>query len=97
MVSDLNKISKEIFDIFEVQGWTWSDGKLKNYRDVRELILYLISELKEHIEECAEEDIYGLWVSSGRIRVKKEFEGKVSITIDNLWELDRETLMLEML
>lgn len=94
----IDNISKEIFNVFKANGWTWFDGRPKSCKDVREHICSLLNEF------IAMDDKW-IWSSSGRTRVgyyKSKDEYYVKIDTEcflrkYLWFIDKDDLMVELI
>ena len=89
----IDKISKEIYEIFKNNNWTWADNGPKNWKDVKSSILSLLEHYKLYVKGT---DV-GYYISSGRIRLTKESDEHISISIDNSWYLNKEEIALETL
>ena len=93
-MSDIDKACIEIAKIFKVFKWSWYNVSnnsvyVPKKSDIKEHILYLISELKTKNKGTT-------WISSGRIRVERDEDYKYTIMIDN-WDMTNEEYMIETL
>ena len=93
-MNDIEEISKEIFAIFQNNGWTWYHGP-NSAKDIEKSILSLINHLKEARDDFPEERIDT--ISTGRIGIRVYESGDIEIFIDGNWYIDKKYLMVELI